>query len=875
MSYNTSLVKKTLSNGLTLIVDPIAHLPQVSMEILYHVGSKNEKTGEKGLAHLIEHMLFKGTQKLSETDVAAITHKISGMTNAFTTQDFTAYVFSMPSGNWRDGLVIFADCMQNARFDEQMLNSELKAVIQELKMRKDNYSLTLMESVISSSFHDHPYHYPIIGFKQDLWNLKRDTLYNFYKKHYIPNNATLVVVGDVNPEEVFQEVETLFGAIPADHSYAKEIFYHGQDLISRSTTLYRDVKLPLLVMQVKLPGTKEKQTYLYSFLERLLTTPKTGRLTAKLVDELQLVSYVFAMTSWCFEDAGNFLIMAEPYKTESFDTVKEIIHEEIAKLIEEGLSDFELRSISRKIKLGSTAQLESYPLRAHAIAYGHMIQHDEQHLFTSEDYPLENVNDGIKKLLTTYFSPSIFNYGYLLPMAEADKSRALELQEISDKEDTKILEGKFRTSIIEEPRAVHNLIVKDTTTLHLPVPEKAILSNGVKLFYSDNKATGLVTITITFKARPDYDHETLHGLYVFMAAMLTEGTKNYPGALLSQEFDKYGLAPAFTVGVWYLTCLPQDIEKALELLQEVLTNVTFENEAIEKVRDRILNIITMIEQEPITIMGRYIEKEIYNGHPWSKPAYGTQETINAITQKDIKAFYKKVITDDGMRVSVVGNIRDCDIVELTEKYIGTFKGDHINPITYPILADFEPRKITHYLNRDQVLLVYFRNSITRFDSRYDIFNLFQVIFSGGMSSRLFQLRQQSGIAYGIAGQMSQLADMQPGFFVVHAQVSSDRLAEAREVIGNTINTVVNTLTENDIAEAKKMLITQKIQSYASNMGIGNNILDNDRSGFADDYNKGYADRINSITLVDVQEAVREFLDTNKMSTLEIGRVEQA
>lgn len=845
------------------------------MEILYHVGSKDEKTGEKGLAHLIEHMLFKGTQTLSETDVAAITHKISGTTNAFTTQDFTAYVFSMPSGNWKEGLVIFADCMQNARFDEQMLNSELKAVIQELKMRKDNYSLTLMESMISSAFHDHPYHYPIIGFKQDLWNLKRDTLYNFYKKHYVPNNAVLVVVGDINPDEVFQEVEKLFGTIPADSSYTKETFYHGQDLISRSTTLYRDVKLPLFVMEVQLPGTKEKQSYLYSFLEQVLTAPKTGRLTSKLVDELRLVSYVFAVTSWSFEDAGTFLIMAEPYKVESCDAIKEIIHQEVARIIEEGLTDVELQSISRKIKLGSTAQLESYPLRAHAIAYGYMIQEDEQYLFTSGDYPLENVNEGIKNLLITYLSPAIFNYGYLLPISEADKSRALELQEISDKEDTRILEGKIRTSGVEEPRAVHDVIVQDPTTSHLPVPEKTTLSNGVKLFYSDNKATGLVTITITFKARADYDDDTLYGLHVFMASMLAEGTKNYPGALLSQEFDKYGLAPAFTPGVWYLTCLPQDSEKAFELLQEMLTNVTFESDAVEKVRDRIFNIITMTEQEPMTIMGRYIDQETYKGHPWSTPSFGTQETIRAITQQDIQAFYKKIITDDDMRLSVVGNIGESEVIRLAEKYIGTFKGQLIDLITYPALSSFEPRKITHYLNRDQVLLVYFCRSITRLDSRYDLFSLFEVIFSGGMSSRLFKLRQQSGIAYGIAGQMSQSADTQPGFFVVHAQVSNDRLAEAREVIGNTINTVVDTLTENDIAEAKKMLITRKIQSYANNMGIGNNILHNDRFEFSDDYNNGYAYRINKITLVDVQEAVREFLDTNKMSTLEIGRVEQA
>src|SRR3989344_1869115 len=155
------IMKMILSNGLVVLVSPMTNIPKVAMELWYHVGSKDEKSSEKGLAHLIEHMIFKGTDKMSESDLDRIVCKLSGYANAFTSHDATGYVFHFPTQHWREGLTILSDCMKNAKFDEQMLNSELKAVIQELKMGRDHYVGSLIDEMLSAIFVDHPYHYPI------------------------------------------------------------------------------------------------------------------------------------------------------------------------------------------------------------------------------------------------------------------------------------------------------------------------------------------------------------------------------------------------------------------------------------------------------------------------------------------------------------------------------------------------------------------------------------------------------------------------------------------------------------------------------------------------------------------------------------------
>jgi zinc protease len=170
------VIKKVLPNGMTVLVRAVHTIPKVSIQLWYNVGSKDEMTGEKGIAHLIEHMIFKGTQgkdslNMSEVDINTIAHKLSGNSNAFTAQDFTGYRFDFPTHHWKEALPIMADSMRHAAFKDELLNSEMKAVIQELKMRRDRYSIDLIENLMSTIFADHPYHYPIIGFKQDLWNV--------------------------------------------------------------------------------------------------------------------------------------------------------------------------------------------------------------------------------------------------------------------------------------------------------------------------------------------------------------------------------------------------------------------------------------------------------------------------------------------------------------------------------------------------------------------------------------------------------------------------------------------------------------------------------------------------------------------------------
>lgn len=869
--------KKVLSNGLTVLVRPVNTVPKVSTQLFYHVGSKDEENGEKGLAHLIEHMIFKGTKKLSESDINLVTEKLSGYTNAFTSYDVTAYVFDFPTQHWKEALNLYADCMQNARFDEQMLNSEMKAVIQELKMYKDDYVGDLIEKMLQAMFTDHPYHYPIIGFKQDLWSVKRDTLFNFYKKHYVPNNAVLVVVGDVIEQEVFEEAEKAFGSIPKDPNYKRAEFYIGKDLTATSVAIARDVNQPIMAFAAVLPGEKEKKRYLYELTTTILGRGKTSRLYKKLVDELHIATECSAFL-WRFEDATMVFVYCEPKRLEDVDHITTLIHKEIAEIIKNGISEREIKRAIKATQVAHISSLESNYKQASAIGDGYIKTGDENFVFNYLNYPTKNIEQEIKDILKSYFAPVVLHSGKIVPLDEEGKLRWAELQKISDKEDARILQGRTRELPVEEPVYAHTVEVKEPKKFHFHRAEKYTLSNGLKVFEHNNQNLPKIELVVSFKARRHYDPVELQGLYGFMCSMLIEGTKNYPGSKLAEAMEDYGMSFEIEPGYVVMSMLSEDFEKGLELLAEIFTEATFDKKEIEKVRDHLLADLKLYWDTPSDFAGHLLREKIYKNHPYSQNKYGTVESIKKITREDLVNFYKAHVTPDGTRLSVVGDLGKYDVKACLENALKNWKRTTVHDKICPAIQEPKPERIAHVINRDQVVLAFAGASVARSHPDFDKLLLFDEIFSGGatgsMNSRLFELRERTGLFYTISGSLIAGADEEPGMCVVKTIVSLDRLDEAKKAILKTINEVIDSITEDELELARQTIINSRIDSYSSNKKIASTFIALDRFDLGEDYFDKRVDVIRAITLEQVKEAARKVLNADKMITLEVGRIEK-
>jgi zinc protease len=874
-----NLVKKhILKNGMTILVREMHNIPKVSLQLWYNVGSKDEKTGERGIAHLIEHMIFKGTKKLSETDINTASHMLSATINAFTSYDYTGYLFNLPTHNWHEALPIMADCMMNAAFKDDHLNSEMKAVIQELKMYKDSFYMSLAEELISTIFVDHPYHYPIIGFKQDLWSVHGDDLRKFYKKHYAPNNATLVVVGDVKAEEVFKEAEEQFGAIPSNPEYKKDEYYFNQDIMGKSVTLYRDVQQPISSLVFVTPGISNRKEHVLEIASWILGTGKSSRLYKKIVDELKLATSL-STAFWDLFDHSIFFIYYEPKSVEDIPTIEKIIFDELDSIVREGISEEEVSRAIKKAQMKLYSVMENTEKQAYEIGKYYLATGDENYIYNYLSDDVKKMAKEVQELITQYFRPTVANRGAILPLPENEMDQWVKLQKKSDDEDEKFLSARKRDSKLEEARYSKSLKIKEPEDFQFPKASSLTLPNGIKvLYYNNENNIPKINLVIELKARQFYGPEDKPGLYSFVTSLMTEGTEKYSAVDLAEEIESRGMSLYINPGHISMSMLSSDLDKGLELLQEVLTKATFPEEEIEKVRFQLISEIKNFWDDPASFAGQVIRETMYKGHPYSRNVLGTIKSIESITREDLLAFYKKYISPDGAKLAVVGDLKNIDLKKSLESSIGKWSGSKVEDIEFPALDTAGAQAINYPINRDQVVLAYARLSIDRKNPDFDKLLMFDQIFGGGalhsMYARLFKLREQSGLFYSINGTMISNADEQTGMAIVKTIVSLDRLKEAEKVIKHTIDTVAETVKPDELVQARHAIVNSIMNNFESNSNIASAFLFLDRYKFPADFFDKRNEQLKAVDLEGMKQAVEKYLHTKDMNTFKIGRVEK-
>lgn len=879
-SLKNEVFKKVLDNGLTVLVRPLKTIPKVSIQMWYNVGSRDEETHQKGIAHLIEHMVFKGTSgkdslNLSESDINILMHKLSGSCNAFTSYDYTGYLFNLPTHHWKSILPVIADCMQHCSFKEELLNSELKAVIQELKMYKDEYVHALIDDMLAMIFTDHPYHDPIIGYKHNLWSLHSNDLLEFYKTYYLPNNATFVVVGDVDPDDVFKTAQKYFGSIPADKSCVRSKLHHTPDIASKKLVLYRDIQQPLAALFFVIPGSIDKKDQYVEVISWILGTGKGSRLHRALVDELQLVTAFQPFHIDLFEH-GMFGFAFEPKNSADIPKIKEIIAAAIADLIDNGFKKGELERAVKNAQVHLYDTFENMQQQAYDIGKYYLATGDPNYLFNYLNEPIETIGKKVNDLLREYLRTSVMHEGMVEPLPANEKAHWAQLQEKSDREDQEILAARGREAPVEPPHYAKKVNNGQMAQFQYPQASKKMLDNGLTVYYYPNAQTPKINIIIDLKGKQYYDPEEKQGLSNFMNRLLLEGTEHYSALQLTDELESRGIHLVTLPGEISMSMLNADFNKGLELLYEVLTKATFDPDHIEKVREQILADIKSFWDEPTMFSSQLVKGAIYKGHPFSKNVLGTEESVRSITRDDIVNYYHKYITPDKANIAIVGDIDSFDVPAVVEQYLGKWEGPAVEDLKFPRLKQPDQCVIPYTLNRDQVVLCLAGLSVARKDPDFDKLLLFDQIFGSGvlgsMASRLFQLREETGLFYTINGSVIANASEQPGLVLVKTIVSLDRLKEARNRLDDLIDHVADSIAPHEVEQAKLAVLNALVNNFETNAGIAHSFLFLARYGMPQDYYDKRASLLMPITVAQIQEAANKVLNIKKLVTVEIGRV---
>jgi zinc protease len=340
-----------LENGLKVILLEDHRSPLAILQVWYKAGSRNEQLGQTGISHLLEHMMFKGTRKVAPEEFSRIIERNGGNVNAFTMEDATVYFEKLAADRIDVALELEADRMVNLSMDFKQFDEERKVVIEERRLRtEDDPASALHEQVSAVAFQAHPYQWPIIGWMEDLVHITSKDLAEYYKNHYHPNNAFLIIGGDFSPDRMLERVRYHFAPIPKGPDpplvRSREPVQQGE----RRLVLKRPAELPLIVIGYHIPNIKSKDAYALLVLSTILAGGKSSRLYRDLVDRQRLALQISVGYDPLTRDPTLFVISAQVMPGKEAHRVEKGIEQEIEKMKRGKIAEVELKRAKKQIE---------------------------------------------------------------------------------------------------------------------------------------------------------------------------------------------------------------------------------------------------------------------------------------------------------------------------------------------------------------------------------------------------------------------------------------------------------------------------------------------------------------------------------------------
>ena len=351
---------KTLKNGLEVVVIPMNRGSEViTTDIIYKVGSRNEVMGKSGIAHMLEHLNFKSTKNLKAGEFDEIVKSFGGVDNASTGFDYTHYFIKSASRNLDKSLWLFAELMENLKLDEKEFLTEREVVAEERRWRTDNNPTGyLYFCLFNNTYIYHPYHWTPIGFMNDILNWTIDDIRTFHKTYYQPKNAIVLVVGDVEPQEVFQLAQKHFGHIKNCCDIPKVHQIEPPQDGAKRIEILRDSEVEMIAITFHIPNFQDPDQVALSAVSELLSSGKSSRLYKRLVDEKKLVNQIYAY-NMDLKDPGVFLFLAVANPGVKAEMIEKEIWDEIEKLKKGEIDPKEVAKIKTNTKADFIFSLEN------------------------------------------------------------------------------------------------------------------------------------------------------------------------------------------------------------------------------------------------------------------------------------------------------------------------------------------------------------------------------------------------------------------------------------------------------------------------------------------------------------------------------------
>lgn len=410
----SEIIEHQLINGLKVLTKEVHAAPVASSYIWYKVGSRNEHPGLTGVSHWVEHMLFKGTPKFSKEKLGRFIEGNGGRWNAFTSNDYTAYYETLPADKISVALDLESDRMQNCVFDPAEVEAERTVILSEREGYENTPQFVLREEVQATAYKAHPYQWGIIGWPSDLKTMTRDDLYNYYRQCYVPNNATLVLVGDFDTADLMKQVETHFGPLPPGEPITDPSTIEPEQRGERRVTVRKEGTLAYVAIVYHIPAAGHPDFYPLEVVSTVLSMGKTSRFYRALVDK-QLATSAYFYPDFA-KDAGLAWVFAEAQVGVDPATLENALLEQVDRIQNDLLTETELEKAVNQTEAQFIFSLDSVSNQAAQIGYYETV-YDYKYLDTYLDNIRAVSREQIREVAQKYLTQDNRTVGYFQPIS--------------------------------------------------------------------------------------------------------------------------------------------------------------------------------------------------------------------------------------------------------------------------------------------------------------------------------------------------------------------------------------------------------------------------------------------------------------------------
>ncbi len=850
---------RRLSNGLTVVVHEDHKAPIVAVNVWYHVGSKNEVRGRTGFAHLFEHLMYQGSENLPGEYINTLNELGATDLNGTTFFDRTNYFQTVPKNAldtvlWleSDRMGHFKGAITQAKLDEQ------RGVVQNEKRQRTNQPYgKVFEAILKQLFPpDHPYSWETIGSMDDLNAASLEDVRQWFETYYGPDNAVIVIAGDVATEQVFAKAEKYFGDIPPGPSRSRfEEWIPSHDRLRRQTLEDR-VAQPRLHFAWTGPRWGTTDAHHLALASAILAGGKNSRLYERLVYRDQLASDV-EFEFLPLEIAGITYLQVSAQPGVSLDQIETVVNEELERFRKSGPTAKELERVKTQQRAGFVYGLEKVGgfsgksgVLAESTVYGGSPDAWKKDYQETEAATADDLRAVVRKWVT----PEPF----ILAVEPAEELDATTV-------------GADRSRLPE---------VTGEVPVTFPGFQRDTLSNGLKLIVVERPEIPVVGLRLVLDAGYAADQFARPGTASMAMAMLDEGTKTRSSLQISEELALLGATlsagSSLDTSSVSLSVLVEKLAPSLEIFADVLLNPVFPQKELDRLRKVYLAALGQEKTQPVSMALRVVPKLLYgDGHAYAQPltGTGTEATLAALTRDDLVSFHARWIRPNHATLIIVGPVTTASIKSQLEKLLGNWAPGDIPAKQIASVAP-RPNRTLYLLDKpgaDQSVIFAGQLIPPRAAPDDIAIEAMNDVLGGQFTARLnMNLREDKHWAYGAYSFAYDARGQRP--LLAYASVQTDKTTESLTEIRNEIAGIVGDrpATPEEVALVKRSNTLSLPGQWETGGAILGSISELVEFGLPDDYWNNYATAIRALTPETVNKAARDVVRPSDQVIVVVG-----